>query len=135
MFWEGINATRKNEDGFLTFDVLELVHGVKKSVKNVGFPEARKVEMIDCVANFILILCEINFEPVVHVEGNQRHPILRFEIWKEGVGPVFCIGNKPTVGDVTEFHENNHSDRSVERPKGRDGLRHAFIEDAEIFLL
>src|SRR6266478_8381148 len=135
MFREGIDATSKNEDGFLAFDVLEPVHGVEKSVKDVGLPEARKVEMIDRVANLIFILCEINIEPVVYVEGNQRHPILRLEIRKEGVGPVFCIGGEPAVGDVTEFHENNHGDGSVERPESCDGLRHAVVEDAEIFLL
>ena len=91
--------------------------------------------MIDGVADFIFVLREVHFEASFHVEGLESNPVVRFKVRKKSVRPVLGILGEPAVCVSAELHQDHHRDWCIRRGKVSDRLRHAFVDNPEIFFL
>src|SRR5438105_6977898 len=131
---ERVHAAGKQENGFLPYHVLEPFGCLDQRIENVGFAETGEVKVIDGIADFVLVLCEVHLDAGFHVESFESHPIFCLQIGEQGVGPVSGVCGKPAVSISAELHQHHHGDRRFGRPKIGDGLRYALIENAEIFL-
>src|SRR5260370_22444219 len=136
VFGERVHATGEYKDGLLAANILEAVDGFKDSVEDVGFAEAGEIEMIDAVADFILVLCEVLYDAGPHVKSFEGYPVLLLKLGEKGVGPISgVVGKKAVEAAAAEFEQHDCSDGSFRGGEVSDGLGNAIIENAEVFFL
>src|SRR5438067_2061043 len=99
---KGIHAARKDHDRLFALYVLEPVGSVEQGVEHVGLTESRKIEVIYGIAHLVLVLCEVDFQAWLHIEGDQRDPILLFQVREQSIRPIFSVIRKPPVGSRAE---------------------------------
>src|SRR5260370_14538353 len=76
VFGERVHATGEYKDGLLAANILEAVDGFKGSVEDVGFAEAGEIELIDAVAEFILVFLEVLYRAGPPFQSFQSFPVL-----------------------------------------------------------
>src|SRR5260370_240344 len=136
VFGERVHATGEYKDGLLAANILEAVEGFKDSVEDVGFAEAGGIEMIDALAGFILVLCEVLYDAGPHVKSFEGYPVLLLKLGEKGVGPISgVVGKKAVEAAAAEFEQHDCSDGSFRGGEVSDGLGNAIIENAEVFFL
>src|SRR2546426_176282 len=133
VFAEGIQAGGKQQDGFLSLDALQPVQRVQQSVKNVRLTKPGKVQVRDCVFDFFLVLGEIHFDAGLEIERHQRNPVFLVQVVDKIVRRVQRLTREIAVADLAEFHQDNHGDGRIRGSEIGDRLRHAVLENAEVF--
>src|SRR6266699_2612778 len=92
--------------------------------------------MVDAIEHFVLVLRKVDFEAGFHVKGLEGNPIFLLQTGEQRGGPVLPnVGKKAAVAVAAELEQQDHGDGSFSGRKGRDGLRDAIFEDAEVFFL
>src|SRR4029077_9014043 len=133
VFGKRVHAAGEQKDGFFAAHILEAVDGFKDGVEDVGFAEARKIEMIDGVAHFVLVLRKVRFNARFHVKCFEGYPILLLKLGEKSIRPISgVVGKKAVEATAAEFEQHDGSDRRFRGGKVGDGLRHAIVEDAEV---
>src|SRR5258708_6184773 len=136
MFGKSVHAAGQQHDGFLALHVFQAIHGFKQSVEDVRFAEAWKIEMINPLHDFVLVLREIHLDAGLHVKGFEGNPVFLLQRWEKRGGPILPnVGEETTISAATELHEEDHGDGSFGGGEVGDGLRNAIIENAKVFFL
>src|SRR5438128_9584190 len=116
--------------------ILQAIHGFKYGVEKVRLAEAREVEMIEPLHDFVLVLREVHFDARLHVKSFKGDPVFLLQRREKCRRPIFPdIGKKPAIAAAAEFEQKDHGNGSFGGRKVGDGLRHAVVEDAEVFFL
>src|SRR5208282_6573108 len=97
--------------------------------------EPRKIEVIEPFHDFLLVLRKVDFDARLHVKGFECDPIFLLQRGEKSGGPGLAdIGKKPAIASAAELQQEDQSNGSVGGREVGDGLRHAFVKDAEVFL-
>ena len=135
MLGKGVHAAREQKDGFLAFDVFEPLGGLNQRIEDVGFAETREIEVVNGVADFVLVLRKVHLDACFHIEGLESNPVFLLQVREKGVGPISGVSGEPAVSISAKLHEHDHGDGRVGGSKIANRLGHAFVENAEVFFL
>src|SRR5205085_11065742 len=108
--------------------------GLDERIEDIGFAETREVEMVDGVADLLLVLGKINLDAGFHVESFQSDQTFWLQVREKSGRTVPGVSGEPAVGISAELHEHNHGNGCFGGRKVGYGLGNAVVEDSKIFL-
>ena len=133
VFGKSIDAAGQDQNRLFALHIFQAIDRIQDGIEDIRFAKAGKVQTVNCLANFLFVLREVDFHVWPHVKSNQSDPILLREIGEQGSNPILGFVGNPAPVLTAKLHQDNHGDRSFAGSEINQALRNAIFQNTEIF--